>query len=862
MKGGPKIDNLTEESRRMKFRNWWNHYEWPILGALALVALILGFLGFKQYYKTKRGSLDILYLSLQLFFAESGAVTPVSSMPWKLEVARWLAPIISAYAALQAMAVIFQEQFKFLYTCFFRNHVIICGLGQKGMLLASSLGKQHKVIVIERDAENDFIAQCRDEGIIVFIGDAVDPDMLRKAKVKKASYLISVCGSDETNFEVAAQARKMVANRKGKALICTMHLVLPQLCRMLRVLRIHADDSASFRPEFFNIFDSGARTLLEKHPPYNKNINSDSLAPHIIVVGAGKMGENLVVHAARKWWKSGLANGRRLKITIIDREAKVRKRSLCQRYKFLDKTCELIAGQMDINSAEYQRGDFIDTSGKCETVKAYVCLDNRSLGLFAALTLLQCSRREGIPVIVRMSRETGGSFLIKNEDVGLHVFGLLDHTLKSDIALRGMNEVLARAVHDDYVQRCEERRQTPQDRSNMRPWDKLSEETQESNRLRADRICRQMESIGCNVELITDLDAESIQFGVLEVNKVAEMEHEEWRAIKEAAGWKWGEETIEEKKINENLRSWKELNGEAKEFNRDEVCRLPQMLASVGLQIYRHKNMFPLIENTIPDFMEFVESLAKQYSSGKLISDSDIEIKVREKFTSAYMDEMDTKILGWREMSEYADGKTLVHVISAFIALLSSEEYKCATSEQKDLLKWIILLHDIGKQIQKGQRDSTHAFRSAAILGKILPKLGFDYMNGPIEKHKRLANDWSRLTEFAKIERNDEWIQDNSKVGEIVDGIEKLFGADNVASAIIKTTLFHQSLESEKDWPCPAPLSDDDIKRFIDDQLLQLLKIMKVADSAAWNLFDLVKKEQYRQELLSAIEEANKVIMC
>jgi len=79
---------------------------------MALATLVLGFIGFSKLSTSlgeNRSFLDIFYLTLQLITLESGAVP--GPVPWELEMARFFAPLIAAYAALRALMLIFRQQF-------------------------------------------------------------------------------------------------------------------------------------------------------------------------------------------------------------------------------------------------------------------------------------------------------------------------------------------------------------------------------------------------------------------------------------------------------------------------------------------------------------------------------------------------------------------------------------------------------------------------------------------------------------------------------------------------------------------------------------------------------------------------------
>ena len=78
---------------------------------------------------------------------------------------------------------------------------------------------------------------------------------------------------------------------------------------------------------------------------------------------------------------------------------------------------------------------------------------------------------------------------------------------------------------------------------------------------------------------------------------------------------------------------------------------------------------FPRIEFHLPDVMLFVTAQALDYESGLTDSESILEEKVLGFFTADVLDCVEAIAPGWRRMSSYADGCTLIHVMSAFLAL-------------------------------------------------------------------------------------------------------------------------------------------------------------------------------------------------
>jgi voltage-gated potassium channel Kch len=88
------------------------------------------------------------------------------------------------------------------------GHVIVCGLGRVGYHLVERLrAENYPVLVIERDADNQFVATIREKGIPVMIADATVANTLVDAAVDQASAVASVVNDDLVSLEVGLNAR-------------------------------------------------------------------------------------------------------------------------------------------------------------------------------------------------------------------------------------------------------------------------------------------------------------------------------------------------------------------------------------------------------------------------------------------------------------------------------------------------------------------------------------------------------------------------------------------------------------------------------------------------------------------------------
>jgi len=334
--------------------------------------------------------------------------------------------------------------------------------------------------------------------------------------------------------------------------------------------------------------------MLREYSPFEGEVESGDRQPRMLIVGLGKMGRSLIVQAARDWWMKQGQSGRRVRISVIDKAAERKVELLRLQYPQLDKVCEFDIWQMEKNAPEFERGDFLyDSKGRCDVDVIYICFDDDVHVLVNALTLHRKTKQHKVPIVVRMSQDAGLATLMKKDrgafDFGqLHIFGMLDKTCNLEVVLGGTHEILARAIHDDYVRHQKEAGATPQTNPSMVEWNDLPEDLKDSNRHQADHIEAKLKTINCSIQPLTDWEAASFEFSPEEVEFLAEMEHERWCEERLLKGWSYapGPKNIKKKK-SPHLVPWEELSEEIKEYDRNTVRGLPSFLARAGFQIYR-----------------------------------------------------------------------------------------------------------------------------------------------------------------------------------------------------------------------------------------------------------------------------------
>jgi hypothetical protein len=268
---------------------------------------------------------------------------------------------------------------------------------------------------------------------------------------------------------------------------------------------------------------------------------------------------------------------------------------------------------------------------------------------------------------------------------------------------------------------------------------------------------------------------------------------------------------------------------------------------------------YPSFESQFPELNDYIDELVGLYNEGKISSWEDLDRLVNEFFTSSRMDRMERLLPGWRKMASYAEGITLVHVMCVFLGMSMLPEFGQLSPEQIDLMKWVVLFHDIDKFHIRGRKDTMHAFRSGVVTANRLPELGF----ACTDEYPGLIRPWSELTSQACLSGSDEAspTPDNGKLPDILAGIERLFGVDTPAALIVKTVLFHISLHVDDQYPTPAPLTKEEAGHYIDASLFPLLRVMMLSDNEGWSLFDPETRTRQRKDTLAAFDEVRTLMI-
>lgn len=143
-------------------------------------------------------------------------------------------------------------------------------------------------------------------------------------------------------------------------------------------------------------------------------------------------------------------------------------------------------------------------------------------------------------------------------------------------------EIMARSIHNYYNERTAIIR--PDEK--LIPFEELSEEKKESNRRQARGIPNKLRHIGCVLRPIGAPGSPVTSFPLRTVEMLAEIEHAEWMGEKILHGWTYDPVRDEQKKHNAYLIDYNSLEEPIKEYDRDTVRHMPEVIKACGYAIY------------------------------------------------------------------------------------------------------------------------------------------------------------------------------------------------------------------------------------------------------------------------------------
>lgn len=261
----------------------WSSGRWYLLGTLVVAVLVLGTWGWLEADPTLQG-LDALYRAFQLFTQGM----PDQNPPPALNVARWLALVVTFYAVLQVLRTVFTHQKQLLDAKRRRNHVVVVGNGPEAASLAGNdtYRKAGTKVVVVGDLDPSDQAWLAGRGVSV-LPDLSDPHLT--GVLRGAEDVVIVGGDDNETANLVCRVASTAPKTQPLALFDS-----PALARQW------TRNSSDATRTVCRVTQLALETL-RLCPPFP----SDAAVPDPVVVGDGPLAAELTRRIILGWQHDG-----------------------------------------------------------------------------------------------------------------------------------------------------------------------------------------------------------------------------------------------------------------------------------------------------------------------------------------------------------------------------------------------------------------------------------------------------------------------------------------------------------------------------------------------------------------------------
>jgi hypothetical protein len=292
-----------------------------VLFGLAIVAALgLGGWGLGLYVRPApdldgfHRILDVAYDDLQLFVLSSDPLHG-GPYPWQLEVARFLAPLATVYALVEAVLVVLGERMARRNLRRRKGHTIVIGDSAAAHAIARGL--------------------ARTTGAEVVSASNGEPETLRAHGIVGAA-AIYACETEETYRGVnVATVLTAAALRPQGGLQAYAQVVDPALALTLRARRLGLPSGDKARLDFFNVEEVAARLVIEA-----TDLETEA-TPHVLISGLGTFGRAVLVEYARHWRLRSPWREYRPVVTVVDPDAATGVKEIISQWPFVGDVCRI-----------------------------------------------------------------------------------------------------------------------------------------------------------------------------------------------------------------------------------------------------------------------------------------------------------------------------------------------------------------------------------------------------------------------------------------------------------------------------------------------------------------------------------------
>lgn len=552
-----------------------------VLAVSGVVAVVLGVVGFRAGDPNLTWD-TLIYRTVNLFHWGYSAWGSEGNfpLPWTLSIARWLAPMVLMSALFGVALAVFQRQWEGWLASRMRGHTIVCGVGEKGRLLAASLRENHiRLVLIERQVER--AEMLSNEGFLTIHGDATDSAALRRAGVGNASRLVALTGDDHDNLAISVAAAQSAGKESGVSIY--LHSGDASLCDLYQRNRALTATMGGVPVRVFNHYRNVARRTLQEYPP-----DPGEGQAHLVLQGVSRVAMALLVEHALVGHFTGERRmqvhlaGRnaardllrvRMKYPAIERCVDLRLLEILEGERFSTRVAEMVRERPACDCFAICPSTEDDNEAFGHALELYEMLGDRERVRLLLDTPPGAAVRRLVEGNEELSRRIG--FLPMGESACGYeaIIGeALDRTARiihENWLVETRKQIaVARAKGDEALVKKHEAKAT------YREWHELNEEQKGANRSQADHMAFKIRAVGFDPNTVSRAEWDTLS--AEQVESLARVEHARWAAYYWMTGWMFAVERNDALKQHPNLVAYDDLDEPTKDYDRAAVGHLSE----------------------------------------------------------------------------------------------------------------------------------------------------------------------------------------------------------------------------------------------------------------------------------------------
>jgi len=559
---------------------------WWITAALAVTVYVVGAAGFWRYHQEhpeEFSASDTFYSPFQLFAIEPPHLDKDTN--GAIEAARWGALALDMFAVFVICRRMFAQEIARARLRRTRNHFVVLARPHDARVIAGVIRRRHPNAIvaildgahgagrlIEKIARNTFVVP----------GDA--RSAAATVQLHQAAEVI-VSGPDDGDNLAAATEVAAIANRHrtmGDPLVCHVQIQSIGVRETLRRAITTAGARAEARA--FDHFERAVTRLFTRDLPLDGNgiAPADPTTVHVVIIGHGDWALAAAGAAVRL---GHFANRRPLRLTVITDDETGWSKRLNARF---DAIGELTQYEVRASGPQTKDGaDWLRAAAHAEHTRLYVVIApmNDADAVEIESAVRDAVRGTGAGVAVRLQHGALSRLLAEGGSAaGVDVvpFGWLDDRVWTALLEDDEREFMARLVQDRFEKLAQAHGRSEATDGAVAPWRRVRlGDYKESNRQQVDHLWLKLRAVGCEAAEASDSRPASV-WSAAEIDVMSEMEHSRWVAERRLNGWRLAPEKNDTERLSPHLVPWADLDEPTKNYDRDAVKNIPELLRATG----------------------------------------------------------------------------------------------------------------------------------------------------------------------------------------------------------------------------------------------------------------------------------------